>query len=142
LRFDAGRTGRNQGTLTLSNTTLDLNRNETGGSLPGFGSFVNATGGTVIATQNTFIESSNRGVGDTGVGAKFANQGVFRKTLAGTTTVFSPVEFNNTGSVEVQEGTLQLNGGGTSRPWTALATRAPNSATTSIDMPGWRTGSA
>jgi len=45
-------------------------------------------------------------------GSRFDNAGTFRKTSAGTTTINSPVSFNNYGAVELQVGTLSLAGGG------------------------------
>jgi len=46
--------------------------------------------------------------------ATFLNAGTFVKTGAGTTTSISGVTFNNSGTVDVQSGTLSLAGGGTS----------------------------
>ena len=46
-------------------------------------------------------------------GSRFDNAGTFRKSVAGTTTVFPGLVFNNSGAVEIQAGTLTLFGGGT-----------------------------
>ncbi|MGD0519383.1 MAG: PEP-CTERM sorting domain-containing protein, partial [Thermoguttaceae bacterium] len=47
-----------------------------------------------------------------GVKSTITNAGTFRKS-AGTGTTITPAVFNNTGTVEVQSGTLSLEGGGT-----------------------------
>jgi hypothetical protein len=56
------------------------------------------------------------GDGDFGVynqGAhEIRNEGTFIRSGTGTTTVHSGIVFNSSGTVEVQEGTLQLSGGG------------------------------
>jgi hypothetical protein len=44
----------------------------------------------------------------------FINEGAFRKTGAGTTTAFNPIGFSNSGVLTVEEGTIQLHGGGSS----------------------------
>jgi len=107
------------GGLTLSGFTKVL----TGRTL------VNAGAATWSAGQINFVTGgvlSNASIGTFdcafdgnmanggGTGQAVANSGLFRKTVgAGATTIFSPIAFNNTGTVEVQSGTLVLNGGGT-----------------------------
>src|SRR5438094_9842306 len=46
-----------------------------------------------------------------GAGARFQNAGTVRKS-GGTGTTSISIPFNNAGTVEVEEGTLQFNGGG------------------------------
>jgi hypothetical protein len=64
--------------------------------------------------QNDQVFARNSGGGAT---PAFNNVGTFRKSAStGTTTISgsaSPLAFNNTGTVDVQTGTLRLGGGGT-----------------------------
>ena len=78
----------------------------------GSGTINNIAGATFIASGNSAntILASNFGVGDTGADALFTNAGTFRKsgsTANNTTTV--DVIFNNTGTVDVQTGIVNLS---------------------------------
>ncbi|MBI4528895.1 MAG: FecR domain-containing protein [Deltaproteobacteria bacterium] len=86
----------NAGTASLSGGTLLLNN----------GALFSNTG-----TSNA-LDDADIGFSAAPAGA-FSNAGTFRKTGPGTTTT-SSVPFNNSGSVDVQSGTLSLAGGGTS----------------------------
>ncbi|MEI6077879.1 MAG: hypothetical protein WCS94_20025, partial [Verrucomicrobiota bacterium] len=90
------------------------------------------TGGTITFSASGILSNSPSGTFDcafdgamqgSGVGGSVANAGLFRKTTGtATTALSSTIAFNNTGSVEVQTGTLSLGGGGTSTgTFTALA---------------------
>ncbi len=107
------------GALNLSNSTHQLNRvlqNDgtatwTAGALQMQGGTFNNNGSF---TANTASLLQSYGTGGTNA---FNNAGTFIKLGAGTTqfTVSSSgVPFNNTGSVDVQAGTLTLDAGGTS----------------------------
>ncbi|MBL8481950.1 MAG: choice-of-anchor D domain-containing protein, partial [Rhodocyclaceae bacterium] len=106
--LDAGRVLENQAasTVTWSAGNIDMNNVNGGGSgrISNAGTFDAASNNTIFAT----------GFGDVGSAPlpRFDNSGAFRKTAgAGTTSV--QVEFNNTGSVQVQTGTINLSAGGT-----------------------------
>ncbi len=59
------------------------------------------------------------------VGTTFNNQGLFRKRdSTGTTQFYSDAPFNNSGTVEVLSGRLQLGGGGTIQAPVVVATNA------------------
>ncbi len=67
--------------------------------------------GTVFNNNGTFFAQTNVNISGSGT---FNNIGTFtRDTAAGTFTISSGIVFNNTGLVDVQTGTLQLNGGDT-----------------------------
>ncbi len=71
------------------------------------GTFNNtATGVFNVSAAATMNAYSGIGTGD------FSNAGTFNRSGTGTTTIAVP--FNNTGTVNVQSGTLFLNGGGAS----------------------------
>jgi hypothetical protein len=104
----------NSGSVTLINRTL-----ENGGTATwsGAGNFVFANlgvftnrPGALFRVQNaaSFIYSGG------GFNARFDNAGTFRKSGNNVTTSFSSgVAFDNSGTVEIQTGTLSLGGGGT-----------------------------
>ena len=95
----SGRTVDNAGTATLSNTgEFDLRNGVV---------FTNQAGGTFDAQSDAFIDHGF------GTAPTFSNNGTFKKSGGTGTTTFEPV-FNNTGVVQVQSGTLDLTGGGTS----------------------------
>jgi filamentous hemagglutinin family protein len=118
-----GRTLNNAGTATFSNAASSgRGRLRTGG-----GATVNNTG--------TWQDQTVGGVVDHAAGggnSAFNNTGTYTKSAAGTTLVETGVIFNNTGSgrVQVQNGTLQLRGGGVAtRPFEL----SPNAA---LDLDG------
>jgi hypothetical protein len=95
--------------------------------------------GTFNALDNADITNNNFG----GVAGTFANAGTFNKSGAGTTTVISAL-FTNTGTVNIDEGELQLTGGGTSTGGTmavdAGATLRFNGGTFTMDGASTTTG--
>jgi uncharacterized repeat protein (TIGR01451 family) len=97
------------GTLGLDARTLNNNGNATfttaAISMANNAIFNNSVGSTFDAQGFTLITVS-------GGSTTFNNAGSFRKTGGGNTT-FDAVPFNNSGTVEVQSGALQLDGGGT-----------------------------
>ncbi|MBI5772031.1 MAG: PEP-CTERM sorting domain-containing protein, partial [Verrucomicrobia bacterium] len=95
--FDA-RTITNNGIL---NWTLGYLRSGHGGS------FVNTAGAT-FNDGNANGYSFHDGFGG---GASFVNQGTYSRNATGTT--YFDVAFNNTGTVNLQQGDLQLRAGGT-----------------------------
>ncbi|AFY28282.1 Calx-beta domain-containing protein [Cyanobium gracile] len=116
LRLDGGRTLRNQNTLTWSAGQILFNNNINGTSIPGSGTINNIAGATFIASGNgaTSIAASNFSAGDNGSDALFTNAGTFRKTGSNdTSTTTVDVTFNNTGTVDVDTGILDLRNGGT-----------------------------
>ena len=71
--------------------------------------------GAVFSNTGVFEALSDADVANFfGGSATFLNAGTLIKTGAGTTTAFSGVTFNNTGTVDVQSGALSLAAGGTS----------------------------
>ncbi|MBS0660590.1 MAG: FecR domain-containing protein [Verrucomicrobia bacterium] len=70
-------------------------------------------GGAVFQNQGTFLAQTNFGLSSLPGGGVFNNTGTFtRDTQTGTSTIGGGVAFNNSGTVNVQTGTLSLNGGG------------------------------
>ena len=66
-----------------------------------------------------------------GGAVRFDNAGTFRKSASiGTTTLGTSVTFNNSGSVDLQTGTLALQGGGTNTGTLAV------SAGTTLNLSG------
>jgi hypothetical protein len=85
----------NNGPATMTGTSIAINNGAV---------FENAAGATFLVRTNANINASGGGL--------FSNDGDFRKTdSSGKTNVGL---FNNTGSVEVETGTLTLLGGGSS----------------------------
>lgn len=113
LRLDGRRTLRNENTLTWNGGQLLFNNtfnNLSGGA--GSGTINNASTGTFIASGDgaNNITISNFGGTDTGADAAINNSGTFRKTgSAANHTTTIGVAFNNTGTVDVNSGKLQLN---------------------------------
>jgi uncharacterized repeat protein (TIGR01451 family) len=89
----------NTGTVTWTGGAVQGNSNPT---------FDNQAGGVLdLQTDNTFFASSDSST------RTLLNAGTVRKSAGTGTTVWQDV-FNNTGTVEVQAGTLQLTGSGLS----------------------------
>ena len=102
--------------MTATNVTIDLNaaNPNIGNSDPGTGTLTILNGATFNdETSSGFtIMASNRGVTDTGATAAVNNAGTFIKSGTSSVTTISTL-FDNTGTVEVDSGTLKLSGGGT-----------------------------
>lgn len=103
------------GGLTLDSRTLNSFGTSTfsfccGASLSITNGAVWNNNGTIDAQRNGQPAISNSGIG-TGT---INNIGVFKRTVGGGTFAIDNVALNNTGSVNVNSGTLQLNGGGSS----------------------------
>jgi hypothetical protein len=81
--------------------TLSMNKNAVFTILPS---------ATFDVNEGKNFTQSNSG---TGSGPLFVNQGTFRKVGAGSFSVGSGVAISNTGTIELQSGTLSLGGGGT-----------------------------
>jgi len=102
------------GGVSLNTRTL-----ENGGTILWTGAgFISVTGGAVITNRGgALFRDENVTAASLGGGiaaGRFDNVGAFRKTTgAGTTTVAAGLSFNNSGTVEIQTGTLNLAGGGT-----------------------------
>ncbi len=94
------RTLINNGVANLSGAALNIS--SSGGANPG-SLFQN--NGTFNATDDADISNNNFG----GLAGRFTNAGTFNKSGVGTTTDISAV-FTNTGTINVNEGTLQLAG--------------------------------
>ena len=94
------------GNRTLNNTsTCNWTPASTLGLWTGTGSVINNTGTWDSQTDNVAI------VNNYGGAATFNNSGTFKKSAGvGITTISIP--FNNTGTVDVQSGTISLTGGG------------------------------
>lgn len=95
-------------TRTLENGGTVLG---TGGGVIGvsFGGIITNRAGALFHVQNTSAITVGGGGGN-----RFDNAGTFRKSAnAGTMTIASGLSFNNSGTVEIQTGTLNLGGGGT-----------------------------
>lgn len=77
---------------------------------------LNSGGTLTVGGGATFTATGNNIINFTaGAVPSFVNAGIFRKmTGSGTTTISNFVPFTNSGAVDVQSGTLSINGGGTS----------------------------
>jgi hypothetical protein len=115
MGVDGGRIVRNEGTVTWNGSGIDLNvLNATGGS----GRIDNASGAVWDAQSNHEIFASSFSDLNTLAGfPAFNNAGTFRKS-AGTGTSTVSVAFNNTGTVDVQTGTVSLSGAATANGFT------------------------
>lgn len=98
--------------VSLSGRTL-----ENGGTVLWTGAgFIGVVGGGVVTNRvGALFHFQNASfLGGAIANGRFDNAGTFRKSAnAGTSTISSGMSFNNTGSVEIQAGTLALSGGGT-----------------------------
>jgi hypothetical protein len=103
--LDAGRVLQNLGTLTWTGGAIDLNGGPTGGA----GRIDNATGAVFTAQSNNALVTTSFGDVNSVAGfPAFNNAGRFEKSVGtGTTTV--GVAFNNSGTADVQTGTLAYN---------------------------------
>jgi hypothetical protein len=110
----AGRTAALGGILINGAFTLsDQQLNSSGRTLwTGAGSFLLADGAVFNNLPGALFEARGSAMIGVNGSGRFANAGTFRRLGAGTTTV-RPA-FDNSGAVEVQSGTLDLNGGGIS----------------------------
>src|ERR1035441_8376077 len=112
------------GTLTIStNATLDLNRPGNLLDMPGgtiinngaavwTGGTIRGNGGTIVTNNGSWLaQTDDRFNSDYGGTPNFYNNGAFTKSPTTGTTTFSGVAFYNTGTVNVQSGTLNLSGG-------------------------------
>jgi len=92
---------------------------ENGGTVlfSGAGNFAVASSGVITNRPGALFRiegESSSGLGGGGASGRFDNAGTFRKSAGnGTSVVASGLSFNNSGSVELQTGTLRLAGGGT-----------------------------
>src|SRR5262249_48374602 len=117
--LDGGRTlqlGGSSATGTFGRIDLNSSNPNTGVSDAGSGILTIASGATfndqTSSNNGLSIFASNRGGSDTGAAAVVNNAGTFIKSGSAATSTISTL-FNNTGTVDVQSGTLSLSGGGT-----------------------------
>jgi hypothetical protein len=104
--LDAGRTLVNHSTATWTGGVINLN-----GSSPGAGFLRNAAGGVFDNAFDGAITSSAF-IGDPGTDARFNNEGTLLKSAgAGVTTIGVPL--HNSGTLDVQSGTVSLTAGST-----------------------------
>jgi hypothetical protein len=100
------------GTVSLIGRTLE----NSGIALVTGAGGVSLQAGAIITNRagSLFEIQSAASFGSIFTGNRIDNAGTFRKSVnAGTMTVPSAVSFNNSGTVEIQTGTLNLSGGGT-----------------------------
>ena len=116
--LDGGHTLQLGGASTASGTNVQINLNGanpiTGLSDAGSGILTIGNGATFndqTTSSGLIIFASTRS-GDTGTTAAVNNAGTFTKSGSAATSTISTL-FNNTGTVDVQSGTLNLSGGGT-----------------------------
>ena len=115
--LDGGRTLRLGGSSSASGTSVTINLNNTNPNTSvsdlGSGTLTILSGAT-FNDQTTGaglqILATNRGGSDTGAAAAVNNAGTFTKSGSAGSSVSTL--FNNTGTVNVQSGTLNLSGGG------------------------------
>src|SRR5204862_10925 len=101
-----GRTVNNAGTASVPASNSF--------AIAGAGVWNNLAGGTFLLPDSAQVNNSGVTTGG------FNNAGTVRKTTPSGTATFA-VPFNNTGTVDVQTGTLALTGGGTSTGTFTLA---------------------
>ncbi len=115
--LDGGRTLQLGGSSAATGSAVQIDLN---GYNPNTGTSDNGSGTLTISNGSTFddqttsglnILASNRGGTDTGTTAAVNNQGTFTKTGSAATSTISTA-FNNSGTVNVQSGILDLTGGG------------------------------
>jgi hypothetical protein len=122
------------GAVTLTTRTL-----ENGGTVLWTGGDIRMTSAVLTNLAGALVE--NRGAGGlayNGGTSRFDNAGTFRKSInAGTNSIGGSIAFNNYGTVEIQTGTLLLDGGGLNHGTMAFP------AGTTLDLSGGTfTGSA
>ena len=100
---DLGRTFENAGTLTYDGSNLRFGPD----NLISTGVLPNLPGGTFYALGDGDLSNTGWGSGHT-----FDNQGSFIRSGAGRTDIGPRVAFNNSGSIDMQQGGLALVGGG------------------------------
>src|SRR6202011_84922 len=109
---DGTRTLQLGGASTAAGTNVFIQLN--GSSSPGSGILTIGSGATFndqTTSSGLSIFASNFGGTDTGVTAVVNNKGTFIKSGNAATSTISTT-FNNTGTVNIQAGTLALSGGG------------------------------
>ncbi|WP_292458318.1 hypothetical protein, partial [Mesorhizobium sp.] len=114
--LDGGRVLQLGGSSTATGYVyLDLNASDpnTGVSDVGAGALTIGSGATLNDQSDggLYIYANNWGPGDDGSAAAVNNAGTFVKSGVATTSTIA-TRFNNTGSVDVESGTLSLSGGG------------------------------
>ena len=117
--LDGGRTLQLGGSSTATGTQVQISLNagnwNTGVSDAGSGVLTIANGATFddqTTSSGLTITAPNQGGSDTAATAAVNNAGTFIKSGSALTSTISTL-FNNTGTVNVQSGTLSLSGGGT-----------------------------
>ena len=132
---DGTRTLQLGGTSTATGTNVQIELNAS--SSPGSGTLTIGSGATFndeTTSSGLTILASNYGGGDTGATAVMNNQGTFIKSGSAATSTISTT-FNNTGTVNVESGTLILSGGGTDSgaSYTGTGTIQFNGGTRTLD---------
>ena len=113
------------GALTIdTNATFDFNRPGNNLDMPGAtlinngtviwnGGSIRGSGGTIYTNNGSWLaQTDDRINSDYGGAPTFYNNGIFTKSPTTGTTTFAGLAFYNTGTVNVQSGTLNLSGGG------------------------------
>ena len=113
VNIDASNSGN--GEIQLVNETLTVLPGKTA-TFIGSGN-IDIFGGATIINNGFFVAQNNKAImDDQGDSAIFANNGTFTSNSGtGTTFTVSGIRFNNGGAVNVQAGTLSIQGGGTGR---------------------------
>jgi hypothetical protein len=106
------------GGIAFGNTQLDFTQgtlNNAAGqtaTLSGAGAQIGFQNGAIFNNNGTFLAQNDRSLFNNGGGGTFNNNGIFtRDTSAGTFSILTLLAFNNTGTVNVNTGTLALFGG-------------------------------
>ena len=100
------------GTLTISAGVAVQRQITVNGTGSWTGGRLDFTGG-VITNNGTFTTTADNGIENFAGTTAFNNAGTFTKSTA-TGSSYCNVPFNNTGTVTINSGTMNLNGGGTS----------------------------
>jgi hypothetical protein len=114
---NAGASGKKLGNF------VNLNLNPQSNGIAAAGTLRNAAGGTFddqTASSGLTITANNFGAPDNGAAALVDNRGTWKKTGSAATSTVNTA-FNNSGTVDVENGTLALSGPVSQYAGTALA---------------------
>jgi predicted Rdx family selenoprotein len=112
LDLDGGHVLENQGTLTWTSGDIYVGLNPNATTVGG-GTIENDTGATFDIQTDDMVDPGNGAIAKGSGTDGFTNAGLVEKT-AGTGTARIGVAFTNSGTISVQSGTLEFDGGGSS----------------------------
>lgn len=123
--------GNNFHDLTAGRT---LNTTATTTMLGAFGGFFRTSGGASINNSGLWQDQSTFNNSITGTQSTFRNTGVYQRSGTATSTIGIP--FNNTGTVDIQSGTLRFTGGYTQTAGDTMLNGGALASTTTLNILG------